>query len=119
MLGAPHHWFVTRFRVLAAILACLAALAGVAGTAAAAGKSFSTDARTMAATPCCDCDDCGTAPCPMPMSDCIQMHAPSGPALLAKATDSGVGGYVTIRWSPDDDFLSGLSPPPDPLPPRA
>jgi hypothetical protein len=55
----------------------------------------------------------------MPMADCIQMHVNAGPAVLAAAVRLPASQYITLRWSPSHRTLSGLSPPPDPIPPRA
>ncbi|MBN9088054.1 MAG: hypothetical protein J0J01_14185 [Reyranella sp.] len=54
----------------------------------------------------------------MAMDDCIQMHVSAGPALLAAALEITASPYVTLQWSPAHRALSGLSPPPDPFPPR-
>jgi hypothetical protein len=107
-----------RFRALAAVLACLAVFAGGLNVALAAHGIVSVE-HSAVGTSCSDCNDCDKAPCPMPVADCIQMHANPGPALVAAPVELRAGPYVAVRWSPIDRMLSGLSPPPDPLPPRA
>ena len=86
--------------------------------AAAHDAAMGSD-RTGAGAPCSACDDCGKTPCPMPMADCIQMHANAGPSLLAAPVELPSSLYITIHWSPAHRSLNGLSPPPDPFPPRA
>ena len=107
-----------RFRALATILACLAVLAGALTAAAAHDGAMASD-RTRAGAPCSACDDCGKTPCPMPMADCIQMHTNAGPSLLASPVELPSSLYIIFHWSPAHSSLSGLSPPPDPFPPRA
>lgn len=55
----------------------------------------------------------------MPLADCIQMHANPGPGLMAASVELRPGTSVTVLWSLAHTTLRGLSPPPDPLPPRA
>jgi hypothetical protein len=117
-LGHPILSTMPRLRALAAIFACLAIFAGGLNAAFAAHGVVSADRVTVGA-PCSDCDDCDKSPCPMPMANCIQMHASSGPALMATSVELRVGAYATVRWPSPDRSLSGLSPPPDPQPPRA
>jgi hypothetical protein len=107
-----------RFRALATLLACLAVLAGAVTVAAAHDGVIGTD-RTRAGAPCSACDDCDKTPCPMPMADCIQMHANAGPSLPAAPVELPSSLYIIFHWSPAHSSLSGLSPPPDPFPPRA
>ena len=108
-----------RFRALAAVFACLAVFAGALNVAfAAQGPVVSADRGTVGVR-CSDCNDCDKSPCPMPMSDCIQMHATPGPGLVAASIELRAGAYVTVPWSLAHTTLCGLSPPPDPLPPRA
>jgi hypothetical protein len=110
---------MTRFRALLALLGCLAMLAGTLNFAAAAQGALSAAHSNGASAPCAGCDDCDKAPCPMPMADCIQMHVNAGPALLSAPVELPAGRYITLRWSLAGSTLSGLSPPPDPFPPRA
>jgi hypothetical protein len=55
----------------------------------------------------------------MPMTDCLQVHAGGGAAVLAAFVALPQGPDATERWTASTHALSGLSPPPDPLPPRA
>jgi hypothetical protein len=54
----------------------------------------------------------------MPMADCVQVHANAAPmvAVAAIALPQAIDGNA--YWWPNDTSLTGLSPPPDPLPPR-
>lgn len=112
-----HHGWVNRLRVLAAVFACLAALAGALNVAVAAQGTL-TAARSTVGDLCSDCDDCDKSPCPMPMADCIQMHANPGPALMSAAVELGASPYIVVQWPSAFGALSGLSPPPEPQPPR-
>ena len=107
-----------RFRALVPMLACLAVLAGALNFAFAAHGVTSAELGAVG-SPCADCDDCNKAPCPMPMADCIQMHANPGPALMAAPLALAADVHVAVHWSPAHPTLTGLSPPPEPLPPRA
>lgn len=109
---------MTRLRALAAFIGCLAILAGTLNFAAAAQAALADRHAAAVGAPCTGCDDCDKAPCPMAMDDCIQMHVSTGPALLAAALEISASPSVTLQWSPAPHALSGLSPPPDPFPPR-
>jgi hypothetical protein len=109
---------MSRFRAFAAVFACLAILAGALNVASASQGYMAAD-RSTVATPCSDCDDCDKSPCPMSMADCIQMHSNSSAGLVAASLDLWAAVYIAVQWSSAHTTLSGLSPPPDPLPPRA
>jgi len=122
-LASSGNWtnieLMTRLRALAAFLGCLSIFAGTLSFALAAPAAMA-DRHTAAMTaPCPTCNDCDKAPCPMPMDDCIQMHVSAGPALLAAALEAWASPHITLQWSPVQRPLRGLSPPPDPFPPRA
>ena len=110
-----------RFRILAAFLGCLAILAGGFMTVAAAAASSAavTEKNAIGEQPCSHCDDCGGTPCPAPTATCVQACTSVAPSLVAVAfrlPDMATG--ATPR-SLRTIILSGLSPPPDPFPPRA
>lgn len=118
--GGDAHSKLMRWSVLSALLACLAVLAGVAAAAAPAGALINLAVEHQStSTPCSHCDDCDKVPCPLPMTDCLQVHPSATPTLgvAAAALPGSIrdAGYLTPR----DTSLSGLSPPPDPFPPRA
>ena len=108
-----------RLRILAAVLGCLAVLAaGVANVAAARDFGGAAAERSASSAPCNHCDDCDKTPCPMPMTDCVQVHAGGSAVVLAAFVALPQGFSVVERWTAAEHSLSGLSPPPDPLPPR-
>lgn len=112
---------MTRLRALAALLSCLAVLAsgfGSVAAAAASGRLFS-DRLTVDGQPCSHCDDCDSAPCPKPAAACLQATPTATPAIAATTVELAGLSFSAVLWSPQSDTLSGLSPPPDPFPPRA
>ncbi|MBN9536858.1 MAG: hypothetical protein IKE60_15575 [Reyranella sp.] len=112
---------MTRLRALSAFLACLAVLASGVMAVAAAMPGVSTAVERSAATnaPCSHCDDCDGVPCPIPMPACAQVGGSGVPVLAAMAIDLPAIGSSSIDWPVASTSLSGLSPPPDPFPPRA
>jgi hypothetical protein len=105
--------------LLSAFLACLAVLAGAVATVAEARAPFDSvvaQERTMA--PCGHCDDCDRMPCPMPMADCVQVAPGTPPLIVATAIALPRLADGSAYGQPRDTSLSGLSPPPDPFPPR-
>lgn len=111
---------VTRFRALAAFLSCLAVLAAGFMTAAAAVPSSAlAGERSAASAPCSHCDDCDSMPCPMPAAACLQTSPTSTPTLADTPFSFAATGSSKIHWSFGVTTLAGLSPPPDPFPPRA
>jgi hypothetical protein len=105
-----------RFRLLAAVLGCLAILAGGLSTVAVA--STPSAERLAVAEPCTHCSDCDGTPCPPTAAGCV-LSCAAVPPTLAVATfalpaiDTG-----KTAWPSRLATLSGLSPPPDPFPPR-
>jgi len=55
----------------------------------------------------------------MPAATCLQAFSNATPTLTTGAFDLPAIGFTKIRWSLRATALSGLSPPPDPFPPRA
>jgi hypothetical protein len=113
-----------RFRALAAFLGCLAVLAsGFMNVAAAATAPASLPAQqernAIGEQPCSHCDGCGDTSCPMPAATCLQASSNAAPTLPATIFDLPAISAGKVRWSLLATFLSGLSPPPDPFPPRA
>ena len=111
---------VIRFRSFAVTFACLAVLAS--GFMSVAASAFPMGGSTQigtSSTPCSHCPDCDGMPCPMPAADCV--HAPSMPvpALTRTAVDLPAADLSEIHWPHPATILSGLSPPPDPFPPKA
>ena len=112
-----------RFRALAALLGCLAVLAGgfltVAAVAVPSGPPPVSKQSAIGAQPCGHCEHCGGVPCPAPAATCVEACASVAPSLtvttfLLPAIDPN-----HAPWSPRAVVLSGLSPAPEPIPPRA
>jgi hypothetical protein len=100
-------------------LACLAVFAGAVTTVASARAQFGAAvAQDRMTAPCSHCDDCDKAPCPLPMSDCVQVHPNAAPMLAVTSVVLPQPADSFVYWWPGDMALSGLSPPPDPFPPR-
>jgi|GEM_PF-5159947 len=117
--GRVHIRPMTRLRLLAGLLGCLAVLAGGLMTVAAAVPAGApTTERSVAGAPCTHCDDCDGVPCPAPAATCMQI-SPNATPMLATAFDLPAIDFGKVHWSPRATILSGLSPPPDPFPPRA
>ena len=112
---------MTRLRALAAVLACLAVLASGFMTVAVASipSIQAATERELANAPCSNCDDCDGVPCPMPAAACLQVSSHAAPTLAPATIDLPPTSFGTIHWSFRIAILSGLSPPPDPFPPRA
>jgi hypothetical protein len=109
-----------RLRSFAAFLGCLAVLAAGLPTVALASAPAPSAApmQTAAAEPCTHCPDCDGTPCPPTAAGCV-LNCVAAPPTLGVATsvppaiDTGKTAWPS-RLAP----LSGLSPPPDPFPPR-
>jgi hypothetical protein len=111
---------MTRLRALAALLSCLAVLAGgFAVVAATTGsRPLVSEHSAVDGQPCSHCDDCDGVPCPKPAAACLQASPTATPAITAAAIEPPAMSFATVHWSPLSSTLSGLSPPPDPFPPR-
>jgi hypothetical protein len=112
---------MTRLRLLAGLLGCLAVLASGLPTVALASipTSKATAAQTAASEPCSHCPDCDSSPCQPAAAGCVLACVAAPPTLgvasfVLPAIDIG----MTV-WPERFSVLSGLSPPPDPFPPRA
>jgi hypothetical protein len=119
--GLAHLPPVICLRALSALFACLAILASGVMAVGAALPGASTTVERSAATnaPCSHCDDCDGVPCPIPMPACAQVGGSGMPVLAAAAIDQPAFESSLIDWPLASASLSGLSPPPDPFPPRA
>ncbi len=120
-MGA-HHVGMKRLRSFAAVWACLAVLASgflsVAAIAAPAGAPATE--RSASTPPCSHCPDCDGdgMPCPMPSTSCLHIASNVAPILGASAIALPTIDLGKILWSAGTSILIGLSPPPDPFPPR-
>jgi hypothetical protein len=109
-----------RLRTFAAFLGCLAVLAAGLPTVALASAPahVPTPMQTMASEPCTHCPDCDGTPCQPAAAGCVQSCVAAPPTLgvavvALPAIDTG-----KTAWPSRLATLSGLSPPPDPFPPR-
>jgi hypothetical protein len=111
-----------RGRALAAILGCLAVLAGgfmtVAAAAVPSGPPM-TEQSAIGEQPCSHCEDCGNTSCPAPTATCVQACFSVAPSLAVTTFRLPAIEIGHASWSLRATILSGLSPPPDPFPPRA
>jgi hypothetical protein len=110
-----------RFRALAAVLGCLAVLAGGFMTVAAAASLSSpplSEKSAIGGQPCSHCEDCGGTSCPAPTVACVQACISVAPTLAVVAFRLPAVETGEAPRSLRAAILSGLSPPPDPLPPR-
>ena len=110
-----------RFRAFAVLLGCLAVLAGTFMTAAAAMpvSPEASERSALGGQPCSDCDECNDTKCPMPAATCLQVSSISAPTLPAATYDLPTMVTGTVGWPVGTHLLRGLSPPPEPFPPRA
>jgi hypothetical protein len=110
-----------RLRTLAAFLGCLAVLVGgfMTVAAAAASSTPSQSARNDVGEPCRHCEDCGKTSCPAPTATCVQACMSVAPSLAVASFRLPAIETAHAQWSLCATILSGLSPPPDPFPPRA
>jgi hypothetical protein len=108
-----------RFRLLAAVLGCLAILAGGLPTVALASAPTTAPVQTAASEPCTThCPDCDGTPCQPTAAGCVLSCGAALPTLgvatfVLPAIDTGKTAWPSLLAA-----LSGLSPPPDPFPPR-
>jgi hypothetical protein len=109
-----------RLRLFAGLLGCLAVLASGLPTVALASTPTSKAAATQTAASelCSHCPDCDGSPCQPASAGCVLACVAAPPTLgmasfVLPAIDTG----LTV-WPARLAVLSGLSPPPDPFPPR-
>ena len=99
-------------RVTAAILGFLAVLFSGLMTIASA------QVRDFADTPCTQCDDCDSMSCPSAAPACKQTCAGVAPSLAVAAFLATPAAARDALRPNRQALLFGLSPPPDPFPPR-
>jgi hypothetical protein len=107
-----------RLRTLAAFFGCLAVLAAGLPAVASAPAPVATPVQTAASEPCTQCPDCDGTPCQPTAAGCVLGCVTAPPTLgvatvTPPATDTG-----KTAWPSRLATLNGLSPPPDPFPPR-
>jgi hypothetical protein len=115
-----HDRVMGRLRILAALLSCLAVFAAGLPVVAFASVPAADAARAQTvAEPCQHCPDCSGAPCaPAAMACMIGCLAPLPTLGVATFTLPAAATSKAI-WPSRLAALRGLSPPPDPFPPRS
>lgn len=103
-----------RLRAFAAFLGCLAVLAGGLMTVAAAAPL-----RVATEAPCPHCDECDGMPCQARAATCQQACTGVAPSLAVIASTPLTAPTGEMLQPVRPARLHGLSPPPDPFPPRA
>jgi hypothetical protein len=113
-----HYQAMMRLRLLAGLLGCLAVLAAGVPSVALASAPTAVPMQMAAFEPCTHCPDCDGTPCQSAAAGCV-LSCVAAPPTLGVATlalpaiDTG-----KTAWPSRLVTLSGLSPPPDPFPPR-
>ena len=106
-----------RLRTFAAFLSCLAVLA--AGLPALAAAPTIAPVQTAASEPCTThCPDCDGTPCQPTAAGCVLSCVAAPPTLGVATFDLPAIDTGRTVWPSRLLTLSGLSPPPDPFPPR-
>ena len=108
-------------RLLSALLACLAVVAaGLPELAFAWGSSAPPTAEPMAMGALCTqhCPSCEGMPCPPSAAGCVVACVGVVPTLGVTAFTLWIPPASNIVWPVRLAMLHGLSPPPDPQPPR-
>jgi len=111
---------MTRLHFLSSLLACLAVLATAAPTIAWAWAPSPAPAteRLAVDAPRTHCSDCEGVPCATAASSCIAVCFASPPTLGVMSFTLATSTHRGVVWPTRISTLLGLSPPPDPLPPR-
>lgn len=109
-----------RMRLLAGLLGCLAVLASglPAVSLASAPLPNAAPTQTTASEPCSHCPDCDGSPCQPAAAGCVLACVTAPPTLGVTEFALPANGATTMPWPARLAFLTGLSPPPDPFPPR-
>ena len=110
-----------RLRLLAGLLGCLAVLASGLPAVALASATMANAVPTQSAAsePCSHCPDCDGSPCQPASAGCVLACVAAPPTLGVTEFALPAIAVATIPWPSRSMALSGLSPPPDPFPPRA
>jgi hypothetical protein len=110
-----------RLRILSALLACLAVVAaGLPAFALAWAPSESPATEQTAVGALCTehCPSCEGMPCPPTAAGCVVACVGLAPALGVAAFSLWMPPASSVAWPVRLAILHGLSPPPDPQPPR-
>ncbi len=111
-----------RLRILFAFLGCLAVVASGLPTVALAwapSQQASDDQTTVGALCTQHCPSCEGMPCPPTAAGCVVACVGIAPALGVAAFTLSIPPSCNDVWAAELATLHGLSPPPDPSPPRS
>jgi hypothetical protein len=117
-----HNGSMKRLCALSALLSCLAMLATGAPAFALAwapAQAPATDQTAVSALCSQHCPSCEGMPCPPTAAGCVVACVGVAPAIGVAAATLAIPSSVNDVWPPRLATLHGLSPPPDPLPPRS
>jgi hypothetical protein len=107
-----------RLRTFAAFLGCLAVLAAGLPAIALASAPATAPVQMAASEPCTHCPDCDGAPCQPAAAGCVLSCVATPPTLGVASFALPAIDASKTAWPSRLATLSGLSPPPDPFPPR-
>jgi len=114
---------MVRVRFLSALLGCLAVLASALPTVAYAwmpSTSSADHAHTAVGALCSQhCPECQGMPCPPSAAGCVIACVGMMPSLIAAGVTLAVPDSLSDIRVERFAALHGLSPPPDPTPPRS
>jgi hypothetical protein len=114
---------MVRLRFLSALLGCLAVLAAALPTVAYAwmpSASFADSSHAAIGTLCTQhCPECQGMPCPPSAAGCVVACVGMMPSLITAAVTLAIPKGSSEIWPDRFATLHGLSPPPDPTPPRS
>ena len=113
-----------RLRILAGFLGCLAVMAAGLPTVAYAWTSRASsgaDHRHATISALCSqhCPSCEGMPCPPSAAGCVVACIGTMPSLVTAAVTLPIPDSRVEAWPDRFTALRGLSPPPDPSPPRS
>ena len=113
---------MVRLRLLSALLACFAVVAaGLPTYSLAWAPAQAPVAEHTAIRGLCTqhCPECEGMPCPPTAANCALACVGMMPALVAAAINLAMPTSTASVWHQRLSELHGLSPPPDPFPPRS
>jgi len=114
---------MVRLRFLSALLGCLAVLAAALPTVAYAwmpSASFADSSHAAIGTLCTQhCPECQGMPCPPSAAGCVVACVGMMPSLITATVTLAIPEGGSESWPDRFTTLHGLSPPPDPTPPRS
>jgi hypothetical protein len=115
-----HHRAMNRLRFLSALLGCLTVVAASLSTMAWAQSAAAGTGHAAIQGLCTQhCPECEGMPCPPTAAGCVVACASLMPALVTASFVLAKESAPEAAWVHGPSPLHGLSPPPEPFPPRA